>query len=161
MFPKDMRLWLAPHLAQLKNILRMAGLDTRIWEKGIGGIEPEDRVIQLRRYPLPVKGVKVVSLDSDGLEEQRREVFKVLGITPDRNSLLSRCIRCNHPFQRFGPAEMARFRHRVPVYILQTQRYFSRCERCGRIYWPGTHARNMIRRLEEWGVIGRNLPDDP
>ena len=57
-----MRLWLAPHLAHLKNLLRMAGLDTRIWRKGSGGGEPGDRVIQSIRYPLPVKGVTVVSL---------------------------------------------------------------------------------------------------
>jgi len=161
LFFLNMRLWLAPHLAYLKNILRMAGLDTRIWKKGVGGIEPEDRVIQLLRYPLPVKGVTVVSLASDGMEEQLREVFRALGIKPNRTSLLSRCIRCNLPLQRLNSPEMTRFRTRVPVYILQTQRHLSRCERCGRIYWPGTHARNMMRRMEEWGIIGHNLPDAP
>jgi hypothetical protein len=156
-----MRLWLAPHLAHLKNMLRMAGLDTRIWKKGAGGIEPEDRVIQLLRYPLPVKGVTVVSLVSGERGEQLREVFKTLPFQPDRTGLLGRCIRCNHPLKRLNSDEVAQFQSRLPVYILQTQRQFNRCDRCGRIYWRGTHARNMMRRMEEWGIIGHNLPDDP
>jgi uncharacterized protein with PIN domain len=156
-----MRLWLAPHLAHLKKNLRMAGLDTLAWKKGVGGIEPGDRVIQLLRYPLPVKGVTVVSLFSEGKEEQLREVFGALGIKPNRTSLLSRCIRCNLPLQRLTSVEVSRFRARVPVYIMETQRHFSRCEQCGRIYWQGTHARNMMRRMEEWGIIGHNLPDAP
>jgi uncharacterized protein with PIN domain len=156
-----MRLWLAPHLAHLKNMLRMAGLDTRIWKKGVGGMEPEDRVIQLLRHPLPVKGVTVLSLASEGMEEQVRETVRVLGIKPDRTSPLSRCLRCNQPLQRLKAEDLTRFRAQIPVYILQTQRHFSRCEGCGRIYWQGTHARNMIRRMEQWGLSARNLPDDP
>ena len=156
-----MRLWLAPHLAHLNKIMRMAGLDTRIWKKGVGGIEPEDRLIQLLRYPLPVKGVTVVSLVSEESGEQLREVFKALAFKPNRIGPLGRCLRCNHPLKRLNSEEVARFQSVIPVYILQTQRQFNRCERCGRIYWQGTHARNMRRQMEEWEIIGRNLPDDP
>ena len=161
LFVLNMRLWLAPHLAHLKKILRMAGLDTRIWKKGVGGFEPEDRVVQSIRYPLPVKGVTVVSLVSVERGEQLREVFKALAFKPDRTGLLGRCIRCNHPLKRLSSEEVAGFQSRIPFYVMQTQRHFSRCERCGRIYWQGTHARNMMRRMEEWGIIGHNLPDDP
>lgn len=156
-----MRLWLAPHLAHLKKILRMAGLDTRIWKKGVGGFGPEDRVVQSFRYPLPVKGVTVVSLVSVERGEQLREVLKVLAFKPDRTGLLGRCIRCNNPLKRLNSEEVARFQFRIPFYIRQTQRFFSRCERCGRIYWQGTHARNMMRRMEAWGIIDRSLPDGP
>jgi uncharacterized protein len=156
-----MRLWLAPHLAHLTKFMRMAGLDTRIWKKGVGGIEPEDRVFQLLRYPLPVKGATVISLVSEESGEQLREVFNALAFKVDRTGLLGRCIRCNRPLKRLNSEEVARFQSRLPVYILQTQRHFKRCEQCGRIYWQGTHARNMMRRMEEWGIIGRNLPDDP
>ena len=154
-----MRLWLAPHLAHLNKILRMAGLDTRIWRKGVGGFEPEDRVVQSIRYPLPVKGVAVVSLVSVERAEQLRELFKALAFKPERTGLLSRCIRCNQPLKRLSSEEVARFQSLIPLYVRQTQRHFSRCERCGRIFWGGTHARNMVSRLEEWGIIGRNLPD--
>jgi uncharacterized protein with PIN domain len=139
----------------------MAGLDTRIWKKGVGGIGPEDRVVQSIRYPLPVKGVTVVSLVSVERGEQLREVFKALGFKPERTDLLGRCLRCNYPLKRLNSEEVARFQSRIPFYVRQTQRTFSRCEQCGRIYWQGTHARNMMRRMEEWGIIGRNLPDAP
>ena len=160
-FVLNMRLWLAPHLAQLKKVLRMAGLDTRIWKKGVGGFEPEDRVVQSVRYPLPVKGVTVVSLVSVEKGEQLREVFNALAFKPDRTDLLGRCIRCNHPLKRLNSEDLACFQSRIPIYIRQTQRHFSHCERCTRIYWQGTHARNMIRRMEESGIICRNLPDAP
>jgi len=161
LFFLNMRLWLAPHLAHLKKILRMAGLDTRIWRKGIGGFGPEDRVVQSIRYPLPVKGVTVVSLVSEERGEQLREVVKSLAIEPDRTGLLGRCIRCNHPLTRLNSEETARFHSRLPVYILQTQRHFNRCERCGRIYWSGTHVRNMLSRMTDLGIIDRSLPDGP
>jgi uncharacterized protein len=156
-----MRLWLAPHLTHLKNILRMAGLDTRIWRKGSGGSEPEDRVIQSIRYPLPVKGGTVVSLVSDEKGEQLRELFAALGLKPNGPAFLGRCIRCNHPLKRLSSEELARFRPQIPVYIQQTQRHFNRCEQCGRIYWRGTHARNMRMQMEAWGISDRNRPDRP
>ena len=139
----------------------MAGLDTRIWRKGTGGFAPEDRVVQSVRYPLPVKGVTVVSLISEERGEQFRELFKALALKPVQPGLLGRCIRCNHPLDRLNSEEVARFQSRLPVYILQTQRHFNRCERCGRIYWSGTHVRNMLVQLEDWGIIGRNPRDPP
>ena len=139
----------------------MAGLDTRIWRKGSGGGEPEDRVVQSIRYPLAVKGVTVVSLVSEEKGEQLRELFDALGLKPNGPSFLGRCIRCNQPLKRLPAEELARFRSRIPAYVLQTQRHFNHCDQCGRIYWSGTHVRNMQRQLEAWRIIDRSLREPP
>jgi uncharacterized protein len=156
-----MRLWLAPHLAHLKNTLRMAGLDARIWRKGSGGGEPEDRVVQSLSYPLPIKGAPVVTLVSEEKGEQLRELFGALGLKPNGPAFLGRCLRCNQPLKRLSSDELARFRSHIPVYIQQTQRHFNRCEQCGRIYWRGSHARNMRNQLAGLGIIDHSLPDPP
>ena len=46
---------------------------------------------------------------------------------------------------RIGPAEV---RDRVPPYTLATQPAFRECECCRRVFWAGSHARGILRRLQ-------------
>ncbi len=57
----------------------------------------------------------------------------------------SRCMRCNEPLQ---PVPKASVLHRLPPMVRVEQRSFSRCPRCRRIYWPGSHWQRMRRRLD-------------
>jgi len=36
----------------------------------------------------------------------------------------------------------------VPPYVFETQKAFSRCAACGRIYWRATHVDGILRRLK-------------
>jgi uncharacterized protein len=148
-----MRLWLSPHLAYLKKTLRMLGLDARIWPKGRLAWAPGDRCIQPVRYPLPVKDRPVLTLETENQTDQVREILQALDLQIDPNRLLGRCLRCNLPLTSLLATDLAAYRDRIPVYILQTQRRFHRCPGCGRVYWPGTHARNMMQRLRESGLV--------
>jgi hypothetical protein len=40
--------------------------------------------------------------------------------------------------------------------VFQTQNHFNWCKRCRQLFWAGTHVRNMIGTLEDWGVIPKN-----
>jgi len=148
-----MRLWLSPHLAYLKKTLGMLGLDVRIWEKGRPGWTPGDRYIHPARYPQPREGVEAVALETENAMDQVREILAALDLRLDPACLLGRCLRCNLPLTPLLSEDLISYRHRIPVYILQTQRGFKRCPGCGRIYWPGTHARNMLARLRELGLV--------
>ena len=77
-----MRLWLAPHLAHLVKTLRILGLDTRLWRRGRTGWTEEDRIIQQERYPLPVRGVTVITLKTEFELSQVREILKALKSPP-------------------------------------------------------------------------------
>jgi uncharacterized protein with PIN domain len=39
-------------------------------------------------------------------------------------------------------------RLQVPAYVFKTQSHFKRCPGCRRIYWGGTHRRNIYQRLK-------------
>lgn len=57
---------------------------------------------------------------------------------------LSRCLECNGILTARAPAEV---RDRVPPYTFATQTEFWECEGCHRVFWGGTHARGILRRL--------------
>lgn len=71
-------------------------------------------------------------LASDDLEEQVKAIAAVFG--PPSGP--SRCTVCNGDLLSLDPAEAASL---VPAYVAATQTQFVRCQRCGRVYWPGTH----------------------
>ena len=56
----------------------------------------------------------------------------------------SRCMRCNEPRQPVAKADVL---DRLPPMVRVEQQSFSRCPRCRRIYWPGSHWQRMRRRL--------------
>ena len=57
----------------------------------------------------------------------------------------SRCMRCNEPLQAVAKADVL---HRLPPMVRVEQSSFSRCPRCDRLYWPGSHWQRMRRRLD-------------
>jgi uncharacterized protein with PIN domain len=60
--------------------------------------------------------------------------------------LLTRCIGCNTVLESI-PKEQAR--PAVPPYVFHTQKQFSRCPHCGRLYWKGTHEARIRDRLNK------------
>jgi hypothetical protein len=83
---------------------------------------------------------------SGDVAEQLRQVLDELGLRPDPDLLLGRCLLCNVPLAPMDPEQA---RARVPPWVARTQEQFRTCPACGRIYWRGTHARRMLARLEE------------
>ena len=63
--------------------------------------------------------------------------------------LFSRCIECNIALDKVAKADVL---EKVPPFVYQTQEEFARCIKCGRIYWHGTHWRNMRAELERIAV---------
>jgi uncharacterized protein with PIN domain len=105
----------------------------------------EGRIILTRDTLLiPRRWVRGNSLfiESDHLSEQLRQVISVYGI--EKEGFLTRCLRCNILLQRI-PRDKAE--GRVPPYVFETQKNFSTCRGCGRIYWAGTHRVEMLREV--------------
>ena len=67
----------------------------------------------------------------------------------------SRCMRCNEPLQ---PVAKAAVLHRLPPMVRVEQHSFSRCPRCARLYWPGSHWQRMRRRLDTLLAATRHSP---
>lgn len=76
-------------------------------------------------------------LASDKLEEQVKTTIAAFGPPPGP----SRCTVCNGELLPLDPAQAAAL---VPPYVAATQTEFSRCQRCRRVYWPGTHWPGLL-----------------
>lgn len=141
-------------LGRLAKWMRILGYDVE-YSPEISDEELIDRArhggrLILTRDTLLVKrrGVRENSLfiTSDHYDEQLKQV---VGMYPPGESEVrySRCLLCNVPLLSMGKGEA---RGRVPPYVYETQRLFSRCPSCGRLYWRATHVERMeedIRRM--------------
>jgi uncharacterized protein with PIN domain len=156
-----MRFWLAPHLAFLLQWLRILGFRVRLWRKGMDGWDREDAVIQWERYPLPVSGVRVISLSAAEPGALLKELYDRLNWVPDRTRMFKRCLRCGSRLTPLNPEQAFLKWPLVPPYVLQTQHHFNWCESCRKLYWAGTHVQRMVKTLENWGVIPRSPSDRP
>jgi uncharacterized protein with PIN domain len=79
---------------------------------------------------------------AERLDDQLREVATGCDLSGGRP--LRRCLECNAVL---APAPPATVQERVPPYTLATQREFWRCPVCHRVFWPGSHAAGILRRL--------------
>jgi uncharacterized protein with PIN domain len=71
----------------------------------------------------------------------------------ERRVPLSRCLECNGALAA-APRETVRAR--VPPYTFATQREFWECRACGRVFWAGSHAAGILRRLAPY--LGDTTP---
>jgi uncharacterized protein with PIN domain len=88
------------------------------------------------------RGLTVLLIESESLEDQVRQVIEQMGLVVDRP--FSRCPVCNTPLRRVDKDTV---RERVPPYVFQTQDNFSLCPHCDKIYWQGTHWARMQKKI--------------
>jgi uncharacterized protein with PIN domain len=135
-------------LGRLAKWLRILGFDTRsmvLADPGVieslisGGFIPVTRREKFQDF------IGVVFIRSDHHFEQLMELISLVSITRDEVRLFARCTLCNAALMRV-PVE-AVF-GAVPDYVFETATDFRRCPECGRVYWPGSHRRKMVGKLE-------------
>ena len=102
-----------------------------------------DRYIVHRRV-VRTGRMKVLLLESDDFREQMRQVTEALSL--GFHDGFSRCIESNTPLDAISKESV---RKTVPLYVLNTQVHFLICSCCHKIYWRGTHWRNMKVELVE------------
>ncbi len=139
------------HLGKLSRLLRMMGFDTvyrnDLEDREIMDIaEREHRIILTRdrgilKHKRVTHGLCVQSTDPT---EQVRKVLIRFDLL-DRIRPFSRCITCNGPIL---PVAKAAIQHLLPP---ETRRVFDRfyqCQRCGHVYWPGSHYERMKEKIQ-------------
>lgn len=106
----------------------------------------EDRMILTRDTLLAVRRAardRVLLIKANGVAEQMGEVEEAFKI--DAAGFLTRCLRCNLPLEEITKEAAAQA---VPVYVFDAHERFSRCQGCGRTYWPGTHISMMRKEVD-------------
>ena len=104
----------------------------------------EQRVLLTRDRELAAhRGVQTLLIASQSLDEQLAQV--TAAFPPPSGASPGYCPVCNTPLVQTTRQQVA---GQVPAYVLQHHQHFQRCPGCERIYWPGSHWKNMQARLQ-------------
>lgn len=135
-------------LGGLAKELRLLGFDTLysgpdVPTNLLTRARKENRVLVTRNSKL--KGVEGVEfLSSEDMEEQLRVLFKRLNLK-SKVKPFSRCLLCNEELEEIEKGDA---KGKVPFFVYRTAAAFSKCPKCGRIFWKGSHYQDMERRLK-------------
>lgn len=153
------------NVGKLARRLRMLGFDVlfahpvedgelvRIAERD-GRILLTRDVYVLHRRVVAEGTVSAILLTRDDTATQLRQVLRALDLHPPF-AVLSRCLECNEPL---APAAREEVAADVPPFVYSTQQSFTRCPRCRRVYWSGTHREHMLRELSE--IVGSSIESE-
>ena len=136
-------------LGKLAKWLRILGFDT-LYPKYAKDVELvftsllEDRILLTRDLGIIKRKnlKKYLFIHSNNWKEQLIEVinhFQLEDLLSEKN-FLTICPICN---ERLHPIEKRRVIGLVPHYVFCTNKEFSVCPSCGKIYWKGTHIEKM------------------
>jgi hypothetical protein len=139
-------------LARLARWLRLLGADV-LFDSSLGGgkllrqARAEGRITLTRDKRLRTAS-DALYLENSLFRDQLREVLACFPFDPRRGAF-TRCSHCNEPLAEAGRETVVR---RVPLFVYASQERFSRCPRCGRIYWGATHPERIRRELDAMGL---------
>lgn len=141
-------------LGKLAKWLRTLGLDTLYYRdekdnKLLALAVKENRQILTRKTSLKnrkdLKNQLLFIKANDPLK-QLQEVIQHYNLKIQPPNLFTLCLICNQKLKEI-PAEFVK--DKVPDYVANTEKAFSTCPHCKRIFWQGTHHKNMWRIIEE------------
>lgn len=145
-------------LGSLSRKLRMLGYDTLYCREGNDTILVkraigEDRQILTRKTPLSKRKDckdKLLFITYNEPSRQIIQVIKHYKLTFHPLLFATRCLLCNNRLEQI-PVDLARAQ--VPDYVLNTQKNFSFCPHCKKIFWKGTHYENMLKTVSRLGSL--------
>jgi uncharacterized protein with PIN domain len=136
-------------LGRLAKWLRLLGYDT-IYENNVSDTElldiaeREGRIILTRDTELVRRKRcrRCIFITSDHWREQLAQVWRDAEL--DDGSLLTLCPVCNYPLRSVDRNAVESL---VPPYVFKTQKEFSACEKCSRVFWSATHVSEILNEL--------------
>lgn len=143
------------HLGGLAHLLRMAGFDTLyrndFQDSEIAAIAArEDRIVLTRDRELLKRrnithGCYVRALKST---RQLAEIFARLDLSHSARPF-TLCLHCNAPLRAVDQAQVL---ERLPPRVREHYQRFSTCDVCQRVFWEGSHWRQMRALLDQLGL---------
>src|SRR5208337_2733683 len=94
-------------------------------------------------------GVDAVLISSDDVREQLAELMKDYPLEPDPN--MTRCTVCNSLLRKATAADIGLINDNkdVPEHLASDPTSLWICDHCGKVYWQGSHWRNITKTAEE------------
>jgi len=123
--------------------------DTELFSKAL----KESRIIlsrdtELKRFRSAEKNLLLLS--SNEPLEQLKEVLKKFNSKPDEKILFTRCLVCNEVLVSVPKKEVE---NKVPPFVFKTQENFVYCSKCDKLYWGGTHVKNLKKKIIEENLL--------
>jgi uncharacterized protein len=111
----------------------------------------EGRVLLTRDRELAERarkaGAPAILIKPDDVREQLCELMKHYPLTIE--PVMERCTACNARLRKATEADMEHVSREVPARLLDEGKEFWVCDRCGKVYWLGSHWRNIRKMSEE------------
>ena len=150
---KEIRFLADAMLGKLSKWLRIIGFDTLYYreaedDKLVKLAIKENRQILTRKTSLRNrKDIKnqLFFISENNPIKQLQEVIEHYGIKIQPHKVFTLCLICNQRLKEIS-AELAK--DRVPDYIANTEKMFSVCPHCKRVFWKGSHYENILKRIE-------------
>lgn len=142
-------------LGKLARWLRVLGYDVLylnpVEDSDLIGIARRTSRILLTRDTRLVKRRGVPDFFLVAKNDPREQLAQVIRRYPRRSGrFLSRCICCNTPLEELVKEAIE---SEVPDYIYHSETHFGRCPDCRRVFWRGSHYRNMLKRCLEYAEM--------
>ena len=149
-------------LGKLAKWLKILGFDALFFNKIddddlISIARKEDRILLTRDTGLieRARNTDTFFINSENWREQVQEVMNRFDLW-DRVNPNSRCIECNRPLKALPKTKA---KNLVTPFIYKTAGSFALCPGCGRVYWRGTHLKDMESKIR--GILkNRKIPFD-
>jgi uncharacterized protein with PIN domain len=134
-------------LGKLAKWMRLLGFDTSYYRNTNGKTiiyhsRKEGRTILTRAKDLIEKHDNAILIESEILIEQLKQIAKSLKI----KSPFSRCPVCNTETEKIAKETI---KNDVPPYVFESHDDFKKCPGCGRIFWQGTHYKEIEKVINE------------
>ena len=145
------RFLLAENLGRLAKWLRLLGYDTVVY-KSISYHNMVRLALKDRRIIL-TRSKKDANLNgrfsrrlivSDKHLDQLEEIKDLLRLNNDK--VFTRCLICNRILYDISKNKIQDF---IPEFVWERHSKFKICRKCGKIYWQGTHYKDMLNKLKK------------
>ena len=134
-------------LGRLCRYLRLCGIDTQYSNEGLKTLliaKKENRIVLTRNTHLKNRD-GVFYIETEDLTTQLKTVIEKFELRNQLNSF-SRCLLCNEPLIF---VEKDKVKKRIPFYTYKNFNEFAECPKCGRVYWKGSHYKNMVNKIKQ------------
>ncbi len=139
-------------LGKLAKWLKILGFDALFFSKIedddlITLAREQDRILLTKDTGLisKAKGVETLFLESEEWQNQVQQVMEHFHLR-EKVAPHTRCIDCNVELKNL-PKKNAK--NLVSTFVFEKADSFALCPSCGRVFWRGTHFKDMERKIQE------------